>query len=233
MTKFEEIYKQIIQEENEHFLSQSTKLVDENDEQIVKESLGKWLKNTFTKFGKNALEKELANTFNNVIVKYQFSPLKQNGQTNINLLGKREGDYIVVINLDPAKDNFKSKELSISVLEGDSKKPVSGLDKKIIKIKHSWTENEMVNAINQVIQPARIKLTQSAGKIDNLNKSEKTIDNKSQNKKSIGGFSMDELKAKVNETNENKEQKLSLLKSLASGWKKLTAEEQKAILNLK
>ena len=91
----------------------------------------------------------------------------------------------------------------------------------------------MVNAINQVIQPARIKLTQSAGKIDNLNKSEKTIDNKSQNKKSIGGFSMDELKTKVNETNENKEQKLSLLKSLASGWKKLTAEEQKAILNLK
>lgn len=231
MNKYVNIYKKIIREENESILDQSTELLDENE--LVKESLGKWAKNVFTKFGKGAIEKELTKTFDNVISKYQLTPIKQNGETNINILGKREGDYIIIINLDPAKDNFKSKQISVSVLEGDSKKPVAGLDKKIIKIKHSWTEQELTDAINNVISPARIKLTGAAGKVEDSATTNNQNNQNENTKKSFAGFNQDELKDKINNVNGNKEEKLSVLKSLVSGWKKLTPEEQKAFLQLK
>ena len=67
----------------------STELVDE-DGQVIDESLSKWVKNVFTKFGKGAIEQEMLKTLNNVCTKYQLKPQRINGTINPNVLGKRE-----------------------------------------------------------------------------------------------------------------------------------------------
>lgn len=246
---FYKIYSNLINEENNELFYQSTELVDE--EQLIKESLGKWAKNVFTKFGKDAVKNEMIKTFNNVINKYQLTPVKQNGETNINLLGKKEGNFIILLDLDPAKDNFKSQQIGVSVLENETKKPVKGIDRKIIKMKHSWTENELTEEINKVLAPARIKLTGNAGNINNLNSQKNEAENKTNSNssnssntnrtnsetidknKSFAGFSNQEIQTLLNNEEGNKEQKLSQLKALVSGWKKLSDEEKQAFLKLK
>jgi hypothetical protein len=126
----------------------------------MNESLGKWAKNVFTKFGKKSVEKEFLKTFNSFRKKYKLNRISEDKP---NYFGKIEDGYIILIKFDQL--SFKNAYLLLSLLSKKSLKPVHGIKNIAVEIKHSYTEEEIADAINDELQYVHIELSTASGNI--------------------------------------------------------------------
>lgn len=261
MDKFLQEYTKLFVENKsaeEKELENSTELLDENDETVYNESVGKWLKNIFK--SKEGKLKEIYKTWFKTCKEYGFKAIRdEDGDLNPQCQAKREGDrgeYLVIYRLYEA-DSHKYIDSQLTVKDWETGKPIQNLDKVDIRIKHSWTEKEIVNAVNDLLSNMGIELTNSShGKVTGLNgknSEQKQDDNSNQNSQlqqqssnnqsssgqatltnveSNFGMSSQELLPRINKVEGSKQEKMNILKSLRSGWSKLTDDEKKIFQDL-
>lgn len=260
MNKFLQEYKKLFVEDKsaeEKELENSTELLDENDEAVYNESVGKWLKNIFK--SKEGKLKEIYKTWFNTCKEYGFKAIRdEDGNLNPQCQAKREGDsgeYLVIYRLNEA-DSHKYIDSQLTVKDWETGKPIQNLDKVDIRINNSWTENEIVKAVNDLLSNIGIELTYSShGKVTELNgkNSEQKQDNSNQNfqlqqqssnnqssseqdtltnVESNFGMPAQELLPRVNQVEGPKQEKMNILRALRSGWSKLTDDEKKIFQEL-
>ena len=237
MNEFEKIYLKTISEETQQVeLNSSTELVDENE--VTNESLGKWAKNTFTKFGKKSVKKEMEKTIKAFREMYKFERFDADKPK---LYGKIEDGYLITVKFN-VKD-FKKSEVIVNVISPKSKQTVQDFKNVIIPIKHSNTEEEIAKKINEELSDIDISISETEGHIPDdffETASAKTSAGNTENNSSealnkvanMSGFETETFKEKLKEVDGNKQQKLTLIKSLISGWKKLDANERKIFQQL-
>lgn len=247
MNEFEKKYLEIIAEETEQVeLNCSTELVDQNEDSITNESLGKWAKNVFTKFGKKSVQKEMEKTFRSFCDIYKlerFDPDKPK------TLGKMDKGYLITLKLKT--ENFKTANIILNVISPKSKRPVQDFKDVQIPIKHSNTEEEMADKINDKLSEIAVTITTKENpvpadffetkKSEQQEKSSNEINNSHDEKRTdevitkvaqASGFNKDIFKEKLRQVDVDKQQKISMIKSLISGWKKLDADERKLFQQL-
>jgi hypothetical protein len=253
MDKFLQEYKKLFVEDKsaeEKELENSTELLDENDETVYNESVGKWLKNIFK--SKEGKLKEIYKTWFKTCKEYGFKPIRdEDGDLNPQCQAKREGDsgeYLVIYRLyEP--DSHKYIDSQLTVKDWETGKPIQNLDKVDIRIKHSWTEKEIVKAVNDLLSNMGLELTTSShGKVTGLD-GKKTEQKQSRNSSSntqssqpsqsalsqaetTFGMTAQELLPRINQVEGPKQEKMNILKSLRSGWAKLTDDEKKIFQDL-
>ena len=66
-----------------------------------------------------------------------------------------------MLEIDP--ESFKKSIITISLYDAETHKPVEGIKAKPLKLKHSWTEEQLTNKINGILAKARISLTGKSG----------------------------------------------------------------------
>jgi hypothetical protein len=256
MNKFLQEYKRLFVEDKsaeEKELENSTELLDENDEAVYNESVGKWLKNIFK--SKEGKLKEIYKTWFKTCKEYGFKAIRdEDGDLNPQCQAKREGDsgeYLVIYRLYEA-DSHKYIDSQLTVKDWETGKPIQNLDKVDIRIKHSWTEKEIVKAINDLLANMGLELTTSShGKVTGLD-GKKSEQKNSQNQQQSGnsssntqshqstlsqaettfGMSAQELLPRINQVGGPKQEKIGILKALRSGWAKLTGDEKKIFQDL-
>lgn len=255
MDKFLQEYKKLFVENKspeEKELENSTELLDENDEAVYNESVGKWLKNIFK--SKEGKLKEIYKTWFKTCKEYGFKAIRdEDGDLNPQCQAKREGDsgeYLVIYRLYEA-DSHKYIDSQLTVKDWETGKPIQNLDKVDIRIKHSWTEKEIVKAVNDLLSNMGLELTTSShGKVTGLdgkkteqkqenNHGQQQSGNRSSNAKSAlsqaettFGMSAQKLLPRINQVEGSKQEKMNILKALRSGWSKLTDDEKKIFQDL-
>ncbi len=228
MNDFTEIYiKSLINENEETDLQNSTELLDE-DQKLVSESFGNWIKN-FWKTGSKK-EKMLLKLIAQFSKTYRFAAV----DGDPDLLGKIQDKYKIYLDIN--QENLKKAYITVHVVNAKTDEEV--VKEQIIQVKYSWTVDELADKVNDQLLHARIELSKSGSPIpDSDNENDKDSSSNNEEKQSsldgIGGFKVGEIKDKLNEESGSKETKLSKLKTFISGWKKLSSEEQKFFEKLK
>jgi N-acetylmuramoyl-L-alanine amidase CwlA len=154
--KFIKIYNESCKKDvAEKTLENSTELTDENTENIQNESFGKWMKHLVVK-GKSARNKELKNTILAVLKKFNFQQAEtEEGDIDRTLYQKGQGKYDIYIQIDRQlfvknrKKTYPKCDLTITVKNAKTKNDV-GTD--VVKANHSWTQEELINELNNALQ---------------------------------------------------------------------------------
>ena len=157
------------------------------------------------------------------------------------LYGKIEDGYLITVKFN-VKD-FKKAEVIVNVISPKSKQTVQDFKNVIIPIKHSNTEEEIAKKINEELSDIDISISETEGHIPDdffETTSAKTSAGNTENNSSealnkvanMSGFETETFKEKLKEVDGDKQQKLTLIKSLISGWKKLDANERKIFQQL-
>ena len=242
MNEFEKIYLDIVSEEKQEVsLNGSTELVDESE--VTNESLGKWAKNTFTKFGKKSLKKEMDKTIKEFRNQYKFERFDEDSPK---LYGKMIDGYLVTVKFN--NKDFKTGEMFLSVISPKSKKPVEDFKNLLIPFKHSNTVKELAKKLNQELSQIDIEITNAEGHVPEdffeSNNVKQQSEQTGQSNNSIppseafnkvataSGFEPSVFKDKLNQVEGDKPQKIKIIKSLISGWKKLDENERKLFQQL-
>jgi hypothetical protein len=250
MNQYIKEYNKLLMENiNDAELENSTELLDENDGTVYNESVGKWLKNIF-KSKENTL-KEIYKTWFKTCKDYGFKAIRdEDGDLNPQCQAKREGndgEYLIIYRLYEA-DSHKYIDSQLTVKDWETGKPIENLDKVDIRIKHSWTEKEIVKAVNDLLSGIGLELTSSSrGKVVGLDgkKSAQIQKNNYQQSQETGntqsalsqvennfGMTAQELLPRINNIDSSKQEKISMLKHLRSGWLKLSEDEKKIFSTL-
>lgn len=219
----------------EEFTNDDLALIVEHCE-VVNESLGKWAKNVFTKFGKGSVENEFLKTFKEFRDTYKF---KRYNDDKPNNYAKTEGNYIIIIKFK--QENFKKAYVYLSLLTKKLKQVQDFKDIEI-KFKHSNTVQDMANNLNKELKYVDLALTTKSGKLppeltgdkpankektdaNNTNVQQKTEETFNKVADSAG-FEPTTFKEKLGNVDGSKEKKINIIKSLITGWKKFSPEQR-------
>lgn len=198
----------------------------QNSTELVNEDLKK-AKANFWRTSKGKAD-QLTETINNVCTKYNLVPLKIDGKLNPNIRGKREGDYNIRLYLshDTEKKrqffwiNSVKRQLNLVVKDAETDEPIKGQPPTIgIKMKSSWTEEQLTDAINKGLANFGVKLTGSNGKI----KEQQMVG---------GGITTKQLLKYFNASGFNRDEQIDILKRCLSAWDKLDETEVKEFKKL-
>jgi hypothetical protein len=114
----------------------------------------------------------------------------------------------------------------------------------VIKIRHSYTEEEIADKINDELSQIDLEITTNSGKVpsdffeknNNNQQSQGDIQQKTNEAfdkvAKASGFETETFKEKLSEVEGDKPHKISMVKSLISGWKKLDENERKIFQQL-
>jgi hypothetical protein len=253
MKKYLEEYQRLFVENKvdaEKELENSTELLDEADSAVYNESIGKWLKNIFK--SKDGKLQELYKTWFAMCKAYGFHAARdEDGDLNPQCQIKREGnsgEYLVIFRLYEA-DSHKYLDAQLTVKDWETGKIIQGLNKVDIRIKHSWTKEEIADAVSTELRRIGEELTTNGhgkatsldgrpGELADKEKKQQTANNSAKQEQSqsvpltndniVANFGMpaDTLLPRINQVAGSKPEKMNILRNLRSVWAKLSDEEK-------
>lgn len=166
----------------------------------------------------------LKRKLNKVFMKYKLQVITdKDGKKRPDVLGKREGDYNVIIKVDSIQNGMfmgPSVLLKVYVTDAETNEPIEGYPPYTeIKIKSKHDTDDISEAINDVLSDYHIELTGSNNKIQ----SPQTF---------AGGITAKKILDRFKNSGLSNNEQRQILKNCINAWNKLNDTELKQLKQL-